>query len=155
MCQRQRMQMPEAPENSTSRSNSNPRGGRITSGPQGEPTLIEQYEPLIRKILSDVPKDIRDDCYQAAVLGLLKAEKKKHKVKFYKSYVFRCMKNEVIKDIACLRVAGNGLFSLDKITFLLLSKFKRMKYSGEDITQMNLSEGREKDLEKLLQIRRI
>lgn len=144
--------MPEAPGSSTSHSNSDTHGGRSNSGPQGELSLIEQYEPLIRKILSEVPRDIRDDCYQAAIIGLLKAEKKKDKVKFYNSYVFRCMKNEVIKEIANLKGPGNGLFCLDKITFLLLSKYKRMKYTGEDISQLNLSEGRQRDLDKLLSL---
>lgn len=140
------------PGNSNSLSKTNNSGGQDIPGPQAGMSLIEQYEPLIFKIIRDVPQDIKDDCYQAAVIGLLKAEKNKESVKHYKSYVFRCMKNEVIKEIAKLKGCGNGLFSLDKITFLLLGKYKKLKNRGDDTAELNLSDGRIKDLEKLTKL---
>jgi DNA-directed RNA polymerase specialized sigma subunit len=129
-------------------------GGRET-GPRGINSLFEEYEPIINQILAviRVPNDIRDDCYQAACLGLLKAEKKQTKVKFFKSYAVRCMKNEIIKEIARLRGSGQGIFSLDKITFLLLNKYKKGIRNG-DTSDLELSEGRESDLNKLLHVKR-
>lgn len=129
-------------------------GGRET-GPFGTDNLFEEFEPVIKQILSvlRVTKDIRDDCYQAACLGLLKAEKRRHKAKFFKSYAIRCIKNEIIKEIANLKGCGQGIFALDKITFLLLSKYKKAKKNG-DIENLNLSDGRTEDLDKLLKVKR-
>lgn len=125
------------------------------SGSPGAKTLFEEYEPIINQILSviKVPNDIKDDCYQAACLGLLKAEKKRNKVKFFKSYAIRCMKNEVIIEVAKLRGPGHGVFALDAITFLLLSKYKKALRDG-DTSSLDISDGRANDLNKLLNSRR-
>lgn len=130
-------------------------GSRQTAGSPGANTLFEEYEPIINQILSviKVPNDIRDDCYQAACLGLLKAEQKRDKVKFFKSYAIRCMKNEIIIEVAKLRGPGNGVFALDAITFLLLSKYKKALKDG-DTSSLDISEGRENDLNRLLNVRR-
>jgi DNA-directed RNA polymerase specialized sigma subunit len=103
---------------------------------------IKEYEYLINKILSKVPSYIRDDCYQAACMGLLKAKEREHSVEFFKSYAYRCMQNEVTKEVAKLHGSGNGLFTLDKTTFLLFCEYKRRKSRDASIEDMNLSQNR-------------
>ena len=139
----------------SSHSNEASDGGRAT-GPLGADNLFEEFEPVIKQILAvlRVSRDVREDCYQAACLGLIKAEKRRHKAKFFKSYAIRCIKNEIIKEIANLKGCGQGIFALDKITFLLLSKYKKALKSG-GVEALNLSEGRIEDLDKLLKIRRL
>lgn len=139
----------------TSHSNETSTGSRISSGSPELSSLFEEYEPIINQILSviNVPNDVRDDCYQAACLGLIKAEKKKNKVKFFKSYAVRCMKNEVIIELAKLRGPGNGIFALDAITFLLLSKYKKALKDG-DVSSLEISDRRVEDLNRLMNIRR-
>jgi len=111
---------------------------------------LQDYEYLINKILSKVPKYIRDDCYQAACIGLLKAKEKEHSVKFFKSYVYRCMQNEVTKEVAKLHGPGNGLFALDKTTFLLFCEYQRRKNNDGDIEDMGLSNNRIETFEALI-----
>ena len=116
---------------------------------------LQEYDKLINKILSKVPSYIRDDCYQAACLGLLKAKEKEDSIKFFKTYAYRCMQNEVTKEVARLHGIGNALFSLDKITFLLFCEYRRRKNKGQDISDMNLSKQRIEVFEVLMNCGRV
>lgn len=117
---------------------------------------MKEYEYLIDRILRKVPEYLRDDCYQAAYLGLLKAKarqlsnKGSGPIQFFKAYAYRCMQNEVTKEVAQLHGSGHGAFSLDKTTFLLYCEYKRRKSSCKDISDMNLSDKRIDSFNKLI-----
>lgn len=117
---------------------------------------IQEYEYLINKILRNVPSYIRDDCYQAACLGLLKAKAKEneHAVEFFKAYAYRCMQNEVTKEVAKLHGPGNGLYSLDKTTLLLYCEYKRRKSSDAGLEDMSLSKNRITAFERMIHSKR-
>lgn len=99
-------------------------------------------------VIKNVPFHLRDDCYQAACLGLTIALMNKDKAKSFNSYAFACMKSEVLKELAELA----GPLSLDKTTFLLLHKYKKALANGEEL---NISESRKKNLDKLHRMYRI
>ncbi len=111
---------------------------------------IKEYEYLINKILGKVPNYLRDDCYQAACVGLLKADKVRDSVKFFKSYAYRCMQSEVIKEVAKLHGPGYGLYSLSGAMFLSFCEYKRRKNSGASIDDMKLSKGTVNVFEKMI-----
>lgn len=94
---------------------------------------------------------LKDDCFQAACLGLLKAHEKKDRVTFFKSYAYRCMQSEVIKEIARL----HDPLPLDPTTFLLLCKYKKYKGTGKDLSELSLSSGRLNDLKILSASKRV
>lgn len=118
---------------------------------------LKDYEYLISKILRKVPNHLRDDCYQAACLGLLKAQAKKKNtpIEYFNTYVYRCMQNEVTREIARMDGHGDGLFNLDASTFLLFCEYKKRKHNGEDIEDMNLTSGRIKTFDSLISCKRV
>ena len=113
--------------------------------------MLDTYKPLINKILRRVPRHLRDDCYQAACLGLVKALQKKEDVTFFRSYAYRCMQSEVLQELATLHEP----FPLDHNTFFLLCKYKKEKNSGNDVSEMNVSNDRLKNLTRLSNTKRV
>ena len=117
--------------------------------------MIEEYEPLIQSVLNKyAPKWLRDDCYQAACIGLLKALKNKDNTTNFTSYAFTSMRNEVLEEVARLSGTGNGIFTLDKQTFLLYAEFKRRKNNGT-LDEMKISSKMLKRFEGFLNSRRV
>ena len=110
--------------------------------------MLEQYEKIFNTVLKKVPDHIRDDCYQAASLGLLKALEKKDTVKDLNGYIYSCMKSEVLNEIARL----NYPISLDKHTFLLLCKYNNIKNNDLD-EELDVSKSRLKNLEMLSRLK--
>ena len=110
--------------------------------------MLEQYENLIRAALKNVPNHLRDDCYQAACVGLLKALEKKN-VESSRSYIYVCMKNEVLGEVARL----NYPIALNKETFLRLCKYKKSK--TEDVDISDIVEGRRKKFDLLLGMNKV
>lgn len=113
--------------------------------------MLDTYKPLIYKILKKVPSHLRDDCYQAACLGLVKALEKKEDVTFFRSYAYKCMQSEVIQELAAL----NDPLPLDHNTFFLLCKYKKEKNAGRDVAELNVSSDRLKNLIKLNDSKRV
>lgn len=117
--------------------------------PHGE-FVLDEYQGLIRSVLKNVPNNLRDDCYQAACLGLLKAIEKKDSVRSFKSYAWSCMYHEVLTVVAQLKYP----ISLDKVTFMMLCKFKKAKNNNKPIDK-KLAKSRIKSLNKLFNLQRV
>lgn len=111
---------------------------------------MQKYEYLIQSVIKSVPFHLRPDCYQAACLGLAIAIKNKGKAKSFNAYAYACMKSEVIRLLSELLYP----VSLDKTTFLLLHKYRKSIESEGNINLPNVSKSREKNLKRLLSIRR-
>jgi hypothetical protein len=84
----------------------------------------------LNKIVSRAPYHLRDDCRQAGLYGYLLAMKRRNdkarpQIKYFDTYVFLCMRNEVLSEIASLNGDGRGILSLDRKTFAAFSKHKR------------------------------
>ncbi len=117
--------------------------------------MIEEYEPLIHSVLNKyAPAWLREDCYQAACIGLLKALQNKEQAHNFGSYAFNAMRNEVLAEVALLSGVGNGTLSLDKQTFLLYAEFKRRRKDGT-LHEMKISKKMLKRFEGFLHARRI
>lgn len=116
--------------------------------------MIEEYEGLIQSVLNKyAPSWLRDDCYQAACIGLLKALQNKDQANNFCSYAFNSMRNEVLEEVAQLSGIGNGAISLDKQTFLLYSEFKRRRRDGT-LHEMKISKKMLKRFEGFLSTNR-
>lgn len=113
--------------------------------------MLEDYEYLIKAVLKNVPNHLRDDCYQSACVGLLRAFQRKEEVEHFKSYAYNCIKSEVINEIAKL----NYPVSLDKTTFLLLCKYKKLMSKDGDASELNISPNRQKNLNRLCKLNRV
>lgn len=110
---------------------------------------LQDCEYLIQRILRKVPEYLKDDCYQAAWIGLLKAQEKASggSIEYFKSYAYRCMQSEVTQEIAKLHGDGRGMFSMEKTAFLEFCEYKRVVDRGDDPEEMGLSEERLKIFE--------
>lgn len=114
---------------------------------------IDKYEYLIWKVLTKVPSYIKDDCYQAAYIGLIKALNKRGEDAPV-SYFYRAIKSEVIREIAKLDGPGNGLFSIEVNQFLNYCKYRKVSNCKEDLDSLNLSNEKKYIFEKLLNSKR-
>jgi len=113
--------------------------------------MIEEYAGLIKSVLKRVPNHLRDDCYQAACLGLLYAfENETDDIRSFKSYAWACMYNEVLTVVAKL----NYPMSLDKVTFMMLCKYKTAKHNDEPIDE-KLTKNRIRSLDKLISLQKV
>lgn len=112
--------------------------------------MIEEYESLINSVLKKVPYHLRDDCYQAACLGLLHAFEKKETIRSFRSYAWRCMYHEVLTVIAEL----NYPMSLDKMTFMMLCNYKTAKHNNQPIDK-KLAQSRIRSLDKLSSLQKV
>lgn len=117
--------------------------------------MIKEYEHLINKLLSKVPNYLRDDCYQAACLGLLNALERKDNIEHFNTYAYRCMKSEIIKELGRLHGNGSGIYSLDKNAFLLFCEYKKRINNNEDISDMKLSKKTSRCFEEMINSRRL
>ncbi len=113
--------------------------------------MIKEYEPLIRSVLRNTPSHLRDDCYQAACVGLLNAINNKNKTQNFRAYAYICMKSEVLNEIATLLHP----MALDKTTFMMLCKYNKIKNNAGNISDMRIAKAREKNLENLSNLSRI
>lgn len=106
---------------------------------------MQEYRPMIEKAASRMPSEYRDDAIQAGYLGLVKGLQNKDNVKDnFDGYLFRCIKNEIIKEIGSL----HRPFCLNPKIFCSLVKYKHMKkYNLEGIAA--LSKTSIDELEKL------
>lgn len=111
--------------------------------------MIEQYDKLITTALRKVPLSFRDDCYQAACVGLLKAHELKDKVIDFRPYAYKCMRNEIMTELAKLSYP----IPIDKDTYILLKKYKRY-LEGEEV-EINLTSKRRITLNRLLNLKRV
>ncbi len=112
--------------------------------------MIEQYDSLINSVLKKVPFYLREDCYQAAYVGLLNALDRKDTVENFRSYAWRCMYNEVLTVVAEL----NYPMSLDKVTFIMLCKYKTAKHNNQPIDK-KLAKSRIKSLDRLSSLEKV
>jgi len=112
--------------------------------------VIEEYKSLINSVLKKVPFHLRDDCYQAACLGLLRAFDKKETIRNFRSYAWRCMYHEVLTVVAEL----NYPMSLDKMTFMMLCNYKRAKHNNQPIDK-KLAQSRIRSLDKLSSLQKV
>ena len=113
--------------------------------------MLDTYKPLINKMLRKVPRHLRDDCFQAACLGLVKALKRKEDVTFFRSYAYRCMQSEIVKELATL----HDPLPLDHNTFFLLCKYKKEKSMGRDPSQLDVTNDRLENLVRLSNAKRV
>jgi DNA-directed RNA polymerase specialized sigma subunit len=109
---------------------------------------FEKLDKFVRYMVRNVSPHLRDDAYQAAYLGILKAFKnydpKKSKfITFISSHKFY-IENEILKMVAELSLP----FSIDKLMFLDIIKHKKGKTK-------NLSEYRQKLLDRLANTKRV
>ena len=111
--------------------------------------MIEQYDKLIATALRRVPASFRDDCYQAACVGLLKAHEFKEQVINFTPYAYKCIRNEIMTELAKLSYP----MPIDKDTFILLKKYKRY-LEGEEV-EINLTSKRRITLDRLLGLKRV
>jgi DNA-directed RNA polymerase specialized sigma subunit len=112
--------------------------------------MIEEYNGLINSALRKVPNHLREDCYQAACLGLLKAMENKDIAKNFKSYAWRCMYHEVLSVVAEL----NYPMSLDKVTFMMLCNYNKAKHNDKPI-DAKLAKTRILSLDKLSNLQKV
>jgi DNA-directed RNA polymerase specialized sigma subunit len=112
--------------------------------------VIEEYDSLIKSVLKKVPLHLRDDCYQAACLGLLRAFKRKDNIKNFRSYAWSCMYHEVLTVVAEL----NYPMSLDKMTFMMLCKYKTAKHNNQPIDS-KLAKSRIRSLDRLSSLQKV
>lgn len=112
--------------------------------------MIKEYHGLINSVLKNVPSHLRDDCYQAACVGLLHAFNNKEKARSFNSYAWTCMYSEVLTVIAKL----NYPISLDKITFLMLCKYKTARHNNLPIDK-KLAKSRIRSLNKLSNLKKV
>jgi len=112
--------------------------------------VIEEYKSLIYSVLKKVPYHLRDDCYQAACLGLLRAFEKRETAKNFRSYAWRCMYHEVLTVVAEL----NYPMSLDKMTFMMLCKYKAAKHNNKPI-EKKLAKSRIRSLDRLANLQKV
>ncbi len=112
--------------------------------------VIEEYKGLINSVLKKVPYHLRDDCYQAACLGLLRAFTKKDVAKNFRPYAWSCMYHEVLTVVAELKYP----MSLDKVTFMMLCKYNTAKHNDLPIDK-KLAECRVRSLTKLASLRKV
>lgn len=96
---------------------------------------MQEYRTMIEKAANRMPLEYRDDAIQAGYLGLVKGLKNKDNVKSnFDGYLFRCIKNEIIKEIGSL----HRPFSLNPKIFCSLVKYKHMKkYDLEGLALMD------------------
>lgn len=116
---------------------------------------IKEYESLIKRVISKVPDYIREDCYQAACIGLLKALERKDSARSFRRYAYQCMKSEVLKEVALLDGCVKGIFSVEKSAFLKYCKYKKKKHQDIDTSDMELSANTEKCFKRLMKAHRI
>jgi DNA-directed RNA polymerase specialized sigma subunit len=112
--------------------------------------VLQEYEGLIRSVLKNVPSNLRDDCYQAACVGLLQAFQKKDSIRNFRSYAWSCMYHEVLTVVAQLKYP----ISLDKVTFMMLCKYKTAK-SNKTAVDKKLAKSRIRSLDKLYNLQRV
>jgi len=107
--------------------------------------MLEGYNKLINSTLKNVPYHLRDDCYQAACVGLLSALKSKDKVNNFSAYAYSCMKSEILNEIASLMEP----MSVGKNTYILLCKYNKLKNNNGDFSELNISKKRLENISKL------
>jgi hypothetical protein len=107
--------------------------------------MLEGYNRLINSALKNVPYHLRDDCYQAACLGLLSALKSKDKVKNFHAYAYSCMKSEILNEIATLMEP----MSVGKNTYILLCKYNKLKSNNGNFGDLNISNKRLENISRL------
>jgi len=112
--------------------------------------VIKEYNSLINSVLKNVPSHLREDCYQAACLGLLQAFNKKDDARNFRSYAWTCMHHEVLTVVAEL----NYPVSLDKVTFLMLCKYKKAIHNNLPIDK-KLAKSRIRSLGRLSNLKKI
>lgn len=125
-------------------------GGAIPPLPFFGVFVIKEYNSLINSVLKNVPSHLRDDCYQAACLGLLRAFERREVARNFRSYAWTCMYHEVLTVVAEL----NYPVSLDKITFMMLCKYKTAKYNNLPIDK-KLARSRIRSLDRLSNLQKV
>jgi len=108
---------------------------------------VKEVDKLINYMLRNVSPHIRDDCYQAAYVGVLEASKKYDSSKSKFSTYLRAHKgyiqHHILKEVAKLTFP----FTISKTTFLSLDRYKRGDFSG-------MSEGKIRAMKKLASIKK-
>jgi DNA-directed RNA polymerase specialized sigma subunit len=101
------------------------------------------HEDIICIALSHIPRDLKDDARQAGYIGLMQGLKNKNKVvSNFRGYLYRCVTNEIIKEMSKLYRP----FSLNSKLFCKLLKYKKLRGIGANKLINN-------ELEKLLQVK--
>jgi len=107
--------------------------------------MLEGYSKLINSALRNVPYHLRDDCYQAACLGLLSALASKDKIENFNAYAYSCMKSEILNEIATLMEP----MSVGKNTYILLCKYNKLRSNNGDFDELNISQKRLENISRL------
>ena len=89
---------------------------------------MEKYKEIINVALKNVPFEFMDDARQASYIGLLNGLTNKKPVRNKKGYLYRCVVNEIIKELATLQRP----FSLNRDVFCKLIKYRKLKRYGQE-----------------------
>jgi len=89
---------------------------------------MKEYNEIINIALLNVPWELRDDARQAGYLGLLNGLSSNKKKTNKKGYLFRCVVNEIIRELASLQRP----FSLNRDIFCKLIKYRKLKRYGQE-----------------------
>jgi len=87
---------------------------------------VEQYKDIISLVLKHVPGEFREDAEQAGYVGLLNGLRHVDKAENTRGYLYRCVSNAVIKEIASLQRP----FALNSDVFCKLLKYRKLKRFG-------------------------
>lgn len=99
--------------------------------------MFEKYYYLIEAAINriGVPKYLKDDCRQAGAIGLLKGIKSIEGAKNPECYMFICIKNEILRELANMQGPGHLPISLKINTFLAYNKYKAG--NSENVSNQN------------------
>lgn len=100
----------------------------MKSGANNAPDFIsiEELKKMVGGILNKVPSHIQEDCFNAALLGIINASTAANNADNKKGYFRQCIKSEIYKEIGSLY----PVYSLQPTVLSMLYKYKK----GESVT---------------------
>ena len=107
-----------------------------------------EHEDIIDIAIVNVPREFRDDARQAGYVGLINGLRHLDGVENIRGYLYRCVQNEMIKEVAKLYTP----FSVSPYMLNTLIKYKKLtrfnSVSFRKVNKMDISE-----IERILRIK--
>jgi len=111
--------------------------------------MNKKHTEMINKAIKKVPARLREDAFQAGCVGLVKGLEKSLDSSNPDGYVYTCIRNEVMKEVASL----SPFYALDVRTLSQLLKLKKSKAYGIEPASEGLNTATVEQLEKILRHR--
>lgn len=89
---------------------------------------LVEHEDIIGLVLKHVPCEFREDAQQAGYVGLLNGLKHADKADNTRGYLFKCVSNEILREVASLQRP----FALNSDTFCRLLRYRKLKKLGKE-----------------------